>query len=93
MSKRVRVDAAIHSDSVLQQNQTTSIWIDLIFRTKEQQQLNVLSLTDLVKYENKFQINSNNLLNLFNNGDEFQLTLNIDENYNHSDFLNIRKYQ
>jgi len=95
-SKRIRVDAMITSEK--SQNVTSSIWIDLIFKkhasfiSKSDTNRLDIDSTSMLKYENKFQINSNNLLNLFNNGDEFMLALNIEENNNHSDFLNLRKY-
>ena len=94
--KRVRVDAWL-VDADHSSNSTVSIWVDLVFGKEQHEQhikskLDAFALNSLVGYENKFQINSNNLLNLFNNGDEFTLTVNIEENNNHSDFLNLRKY-
>jgi len=95
--KRVRVDAWLNSEDLSSaKNLTVSVWIDILFRKPHEQQSepkhNAFSLSSLLNHENKFQINSNNLLNLFNNGDEFTLTINIEENNNHSDFLNLRKY-
>jgi len=100
--KRVKVDAWMlneekeEEDSASARNMTASIWIDLLFRRPHEQvqtkDNSLFSLNSLLSHENKFRINSNNLLNLFSNGDEFTLTVNIEENNNHSDFLNLRKY-
>ena len=114
LSKLVRVDAVLIDGA---KNSTETIWANLIFK-----QPGVLSLfksspkskqTELAEIEaslaqkNSFVVNSNNLLNLFQYGDEFLVSINIEENSptwmalddlehdqssNEGQLINIKKY-
>jgi hypothetical protein len=94
-SKRIQVDA---QDD---QNKTYSMMVELIFKKSnnkliqiENAKKNSDQLDQLESTKNTFLINSNNFLNLFYNGDEFMINIDIDENTLswQSDLINIRKY-
>ena len=100
-SKLIKVDAYVYP-----LNRTDTIYLNLIFKRPS-------SLTHLKKYSttnysmntNRFLLNSNNLLDLFQSGDEFFATINIQENsptwlaledydvtVNEGQLINVRKY-
>ncbi len=81
-SKLVRLDIElINSVS----NVTLTRWINLVFSQATPAVPNNSSITNMHIpvngfHKNKFLINSNNLLNLFRNGDEFVISVNLAEN-------------
>ena len=104
-SKVFRIDALVN-------NITESAWINVIFKRADPIQTALKSsansrdpLLAPIETRNKFVLNSNNLLDLFHNGDEFFVEINIDENSptwlalddydlaeNEGQLMNIRKY-
>lgn len=60
-----------------------NVYIELVFAKQNNDLLmptETFSVENLETHRNKFKINSNNLLNLFPYGDEFLLTVSVDEN-------------
>ena len=90
-TKRLKTDAIVSNGHY---KRTTSLYVDLIFTNQitEQKRLFELEKSDLT-LKNKFEINSDNLLNLFNNGDEFITKVTVAENSPaNKTILDIRKY-
>jgi hypothetical protein len=100
-SKLIKVDAYVYP-----LNRTESIYLNLIFK-----QPSLLShfkkhvTTNYSMAKNRFLLNSNNLLDLFQSSDEFFATINIQENsptwlaledydvtVNEGQLINVRKY-
>jgi hypothetical protein len=106
-SKLIKVDALIRP-----LNRTESIYINLIFRKKPNnfKPSSTLSLTPppppILMQQRQFLLNTNNLLDLFERGDEFVVEINIEENsptwlslgddydvtVNEGQLINVRKY-
>lgn len=57
-------------------------WIRLIFKNKDTLNVSIPATgpVDLRQHKNSFKTNANNLLNLFKNGDELLIKLNLNEN-------------
>lgn len=55
------------------------VWLNLIFNSKTENPI-VSFNPEFLVHKNNFLINSNNLLNLFRNGDEFLINLEMEEN-------------
>jgi len=88
-SKRLRVGATV-TDLNRNQSVDLSVFVDLVFGPIHQRK----PTTDINQSLNKFfSINSDNLLNLFNKGDEFSTRVRVAENCGkHVPLFNIRKH-
>jgi hypothetical protein len=102
MSKMIKIDAVAYNQV---EKETVSTYVNLVFKKPPQTSLltreKVTDEETSTKNKNKFLINSNNLLNLFYNGDEFSIRLDVQENavtwlddefVDENSLLNLRKY-
>lgn len=90
--KRLKVDASLSTKSG--SNTTKSIYIDLVFKRSENvNNINSIPSVTNTAASNQFKISSDNLLDLFTDGDEFVTTVRVSENSPaNRTLLNVREY-